>query len=223
MGRCGSTAWSLTADFHRLAPHPHGTYSVKSEVKRPLNKPTNYIITNCDACGLVTGALSENGNAFKVGEGSDMQDQRWRWRRSRKATCVQRIYRQRKVCQPGLGGYVKATGKTVEVIPHFRTHDPTFMASEYLENLIIFYFHLPPISNTTEWGVNYWISFKNYLILAIIYVTRVNLSWGHLQTDPFMPHSQFWWISSLCAFSVPKNTGKDCFSPSPISALTILP
>ena len=94
---------------------------------------------------------------------------------------------------------VKATG---EVVPHFRTHDPTFMASEYLGNLIIFYFHLPPISNITEWGVNYWISFKNYLILAIIYVTRVHLSWGHLQTDPFMPHSWFWWISSVCPFSL---------------------
>lgn len=64
----------------RLALHSQGTYSVKSEARRPLNKLINYIITNCDACRLITGALSENGNnlLLKWGEGSDMQDERWR-------------------------------------------------------------------------------------------------------------------------------------------------
>jgi len=45
---------------------------VKSEARRPLNKPINYIITNCDACGLVTGALSENRNNLLLKLGRDL-------------------------------------------------------------------------------------------------------------------------------------------------------
>lgn len=166
-GACGQVWKHCLKSYCRFSdlPHSGNLSSVKSEARRPLNKLINYIITNCDACRLVTGALSENGNnlLFKVGEGSDMQDERWRWRRFRKATCVWRVFRQRKVCQFRVSRlcslWVKATG---EVVPRFRTHDPTFMVSEYLGNLIIFYFHIPPISNITEWGVNYWISFKHY-------------------------------------------------------------
>lgn len=56
----------------RLALHSQGTYSVKSEARRPLNKLINYIITNCDACRLVTGALSENGNNLLLKWGMDL-------------------------------------------------------------------------------------------------------------------------------------------------------
>lgn len=52
----------ILLQIFRLAVHPQGTYSMKSEARRPLNKPINYVIINCDACGLVTGALSENRN-----------------------------------------------------------------------------------------------------------------------------------------------------------------
>ena len=47
-------AWPIciTADFNRLAPCARGIYSVTGEARQTPNEPINYLITNCDACGL---------------------------------------------------------------------------------------------------------------------------------------------------------------------------